>query len=117
MEPVSRRRNVSEELLERANTKGSFSGTFAALMTVSGVLTTVAMLANSVPILIGAMVVAPAFAPLARIVVTIAAGETRQALHAVATALGVNVLAIVGTGLLVIAIARPVDARPAVDGG
>lgn len=96
---MSRRRNVSEELLERANTQGSFDSTFAALMSVSGVLTAVAMLANSIPILIGAMVVAPAYNPLARFVVTIAAGERRQALRAFATTMAGLTLAVAAASL------------------
>ncbi|MGB3788829.1 MAG: DUF389 domain-containing protein [Phormidesmis sp.] len=42
-----------------------FSASYILLMTTAGVLSAVALLTNSVPVLIGSMVIAPAFPPLA----------------------------------------------------
>ncbi len=42
-----------------------FSVSYILLMTTAGVLSAVALLTNSVPVLIGSMVIAPAFPPLA----------------------------------------------------
>jgi uncharacterized hydrophobic protein (TIGR00271 family) len=53
-------------------------------MGTSGVLAAVALLANSVPVLMGAMIVAPALPPLALVAIAIVAGEARLALRGIA---------------------------------
>lgn len=57
------------------------------LMGLSGVLASVALLTNSVPVLIGAMLVAPAFPPLALLALTLVLGRWSQAMHALAVVL------------------------------
>jgi uncharacterized hydrophobic protein (TIGR00271 family) len=72
---------VSEPLLSQIVAEARLSGAFVLFMSMSGVLSTVALLTNSVPVLIGAMVVAPAFAPLGLVAFGVAAGRLRTALR------------------------------------
>ena len=60
-----RRRPVNEETVHRVAEQATFDTTYVVFMVAAGVLSAVALLTSSVPVLIGAMVVAPALAPLA----------------------------------------------------
>ncbi len=56
---MAERQNVSNELILELAGKGQFTTSFVILMGVAGILTAVAFLTNSIPVLIGAMVIAP----------------------------------------------------------
>lgn len=64
------------------------------LMGLSGVLAAVALLTDSVPVLIGAMLVAPAFPPLALLALALVLGRWAMARHAL-------VVVVVGLGIAV----------------
>ncbi|MGK7395756.1 MAG: DUF389 domain-containing protein [Candidatus Cyclobacteriaceae bacterium M3_2C_046] len=55
---------INNEILNNLANQTSFSKSYVALMATSGILAAVSLLTNSVPVLIGSMVVAPALAPL-----------------------------------------------------
>jgi uncharacterized hydrophobic protein (TIGR00271 family) len=63
------------------------SGSYLSFMAMAGILAAVALLTNSVPILIGAMIVAPAFAPLALVAFASVGRQPRQALRGAGVAL------------------------------
>jgi uncharacterized hydrophobic protein (TIGR00271 family) len=54
---------------------------YLVFMAMSGVLAGVALLTNSVPVLVGSMVIAPALAPLALVAFALVAGQPRLALR------------------------------------
>lgn len=60
---MSTRASLAEKC-ENADERVALDASYLVLMTMAGVLAAVALLTNSVPLLIGAMVVAPALAPL-----------------------------------------------------
>ena len=66
---------VSSQTLEHVEQQAEFGVIYMVLMAAGGVLAAVALLTNSVPILVGSMVVAPAFPPLALIAFALAAGR------------------------------------------
>lgn len=57
------------------------------LMALAGILAAVGLLTNSVPVLIGAMLIAPAYAPLALLPIALVLGRWRLALHSLEVAL------------------------------
>jgi uncharacterized hydrophobic protein (TIGR00271 family) len=63
---------------------------------VAGVLTAIAFLTNSIPILIGAMVIAPALPPLALAIFSFAGGQPKLAIRAIVTILLGVVVAVAG---------------------
>ena len=69
---MSSRQVVSKETLEHVTQQAEFSTVYSVLMATGGVLAAVALLTNSIPILVGSMVVAPAFPPLALIAFALA---------------------------------------------
>jgi uncharacterized hydrophobic protein (TIGR00271 family) len=82
------------QTLDRLQRDAVISPYNMTLMGLSGVLVSVALLTDSVPVLIGAMLVAPAFPPLALLALTLVLGRwatARYALLAVATGLGIAV--------------------------
>lgn len=79
---------VSSEMLQQVSKKAEFSASFVVLMAMAGVLAAVALLTNSVPVLIGAMVIAPAFGPLALISVALVSRKPRLAFHGLWVAIG-----------------------------
>lgn len=56
------------------------------LMALAGILAAVGLLTNSVPVLIGAMLIAPAYAPLALLPIALVLGRWPLALHALMVA-------------------------------
>ncbi|WP_162056444.1 DUF389 domain-containing protein [Pontibacter pamirensis] len=64
---VKIRKFVSGETVLRIAKQAEFSMSYLVFMAMAGILAAVALLTSSVPILIGSMVIAPAFAPLALI--------------------------------------------------
>lgn len=83
---MTSRRNISQEHLLHVARKAELTASYVVFMCTSGVLASVAMLTNSVPVLIGAMVVAPAFPPLALVAFAVVAGQWRLALRGLGTA-------------------------------
>ncbi|MEL6902329.1 MAG: DUF389 domain-containing protein, partial [Cyanobacteria bacterium J06606_4] len=65
-----------QHIAERSEADGSY----LVLMAVSGVLAAVAMLTDSVPVLIGSMIIAPALPPLTLISYAIVARQPRMML-------------------------------------
>lgn len=62
-------------MLEHVAKEAAFSTAYSVLMAAAGVLAAVSLLTNSVPILVGAMVVAPAFNPLALVAFALVARQ------------------------------------------
>lgn len=56
---------LTQEILDSVAAQAALTPSYLLYMTASGVLAAVALLSDSVPILVGSMVVAPALAPLA----------------------------------------------------
>ncbi|MFC4552482.1 MULTISPECIES: DUF389 domain-containing protein [Halorussus] len=67
------------EKCENLNEQVGLDTSYLVLMTMSGVLAGVALLTNSIPILIGAMVVAPALTPLELVSAGLAANRLNRA--------------------------------------
>lgn len=77
---------VSSETVEQVARQAALTRTYLVLIAMAGVLAAVALLTNSVPILIGAMVVAPALGPLALIAFALVGHRPRLALRGLWTA-------------------------------
>jgi uncharacterized hydrophobic protein (TIGR00271 family) len=77
---------VSSATVEEVARQAELTSTYLVLMTMAGVLAAVALLTNSVPILIGAMVVAPALGPLALIAFALVGRQPQLALRGFWTA-------------------------------
>lgn len=58
---------VSPDAVERVAELSELTASYMTLMVTAGILSAVSMLTNSVPVLIGSMVIAPALSPLALI--------------------------------------------------
>jgi uncharacterized hydrophobic protein (TIGR00271 family) len=99
-----RRQNVNNEVILRLYNEGKLTSTYLTLMVLAGILTTVAVLTNSVPVLIGAMVIAPALPPIALAIFGFAGGQPRMAIRGLGTAglgFGVAILgAVLATWIL-----------------
>lgn len=76
-----------DEALGRVAGQAAFTPSYAVFMATSGVLAAVGLLANSVPVLVGAMVVAPALAPVALVAFGLVAGDRMLAVRGLAVAL------------------------------
>lgn len=70
------------------------SPSYLVFMAIAGVLAAVALLTDSIPVLIGAMIVAPAYPPLALVSLALAAGQPRVALRGLGCAASGIVLAV-----------------------
>ena len=68
--------------------QATLSASYLVFMATAGVLAAVALLTNSVPVLVGSMVVAPALAPLALISFALVGRKPRLALRGLGVALG-----------------------------
>lgn len=93
------RQVVSNDLIFYVRKEAEFSLSYVAFMALSGILSAVALLTNSVPVLIGAMVVAPAFPPLALVALGIAGGQPKLAWYGAKIGL-LGILLAVGTAML-----------------
>ena len=78
---------ISPKTLHKVAQQAELTASYLLFMGMAGVLAAIAMLTNSVPILIGAMVVAPALPPLALVSFAIVARKPRLALRGFFTAL------------------------------
>jgi len=73
---------VDDRLVRTVLTEAQFDYAYYTFMLLSGVLAAVAFLVDSVPLLLGAMIVAPAYSPLAAISFALAGGYPRLAVRA-----------------------------------
>jgi uncharacterized hydrophobic protein (TIGR00271 family) len=81
---------IDDQTLRHVTEQAELTPSYLTFMAMAGVLAGVALLSNSVPILIGAMVIAPALAPLALVAFALTGGQARLA----ARGLGVGLLGI-----------------------
>lgn len=89
---MTERFGPDRETLDRVAEQASLDAVYVVFMASAGVLAAVGLLANSVPILVGAMVVAPALAPLALVAFALVAGDTKLALRGLGVgALGLGI--------------------------
>lgn len=99
------------ETCENVNERVALDTSYLVLMTMSGVLAGVALLTNSIPMLVGAMVVAPALTPLELVSAGLAANRLNRAGYGVWVAfvglLAATVGAVVTTAILNIAVLPP----------
>lgn len=86
---------VDDETIETTAAQVQLSGSYLLYMSSAGVLASVALLSNSVPILIGAMVVAPLMPPLAMVAFALIARRRGEAGRALGVALVGLILAFV----------------------
>lgn len=85
---------VNDHLVRTVINDARFDYAYYTFMSLSGVLAAVAFLADSVPLLLGAMIVAPAYPPIAAISFALAGGYPRLAGRAAAGLLLGLVLAV-----------------------
>lgn len=90
---------VDQDTVARAASQVKLSGTFGLYMSASGVLASVALLSNSVPILIGSMIVAPLMPPLALVPFALVARRRGEAARGAYVAVGGLVLAFIASWL------------------
>lgn len=83
---MTERFGPEQDTLDRVAEQASLDAAYVIFMASAGVLAAVGLLANSVPILVGAMVVAPALAPLALVAFALVAGDNRLALRGLGVA-------------------------------
>lgn len=73
------KRAVNEDTIRRVAEQATFGTTYVMFMVGAGVLSAVALLTNSVPVLIGSMVVAPVLAPVALVAFALVGRRPRAA--------------------------------------
>ncbi len=78
---------VSSETIQYVAELSEFSASYIVLMATAGVLSAIALLTNSVPVLIGSMVIAPALPPLALISFSVVSRQPRLALEGTISAM------------------------------
>lgn len=86
---------ITGETIDNTASEVQLSPTYVLYMASSGVLASVALLSNSVPILIGSMIIAPLMAPLALVAFALVAGRRSQAARGLGVALAGLALAFV----------------------
>ena len=86
--PVSDKPNgiVSQRTIQKVTQQAQLTTSYLVFMATSGVLAAVALLTNSVPILIGSMVIAPALPPLGLVSIALVAKKPKLALKGLKTA-------------------------------
>ena len=77
---------VSDRTVEKINKPAQLTSSYLVFMAMAGVLAAVALLTNSIPILIGSMVIAPALPPLGLISLAIVVKKPRLAFAGLKTA-------------------------------
>ena len=77
---------VSTRTIEKVSKQARLTSSYLVFMATAGVLAAVALLTNSVPILIGSMVIAPALPPLGLVSLAIVAKKPKLALTGLKTA-------------------------------
>jgi len=83
---MNRRKNIRDDILFDVARKADLNFTFLVFMGTSGILTTTALVTNSVPVLIGAMVIAPIMPPLQLVAFALVGGRWRLAMRGLGTA-------------------------------
>lgn len=78
---------VASETVQYVAELSEFNASYIVLMATAGVLSAIALLTNSVPVLIGSMVIAPALPPLALISFSVVNRQPRLALEGTMSAL------------------------------
>lgn len=86
---------ISDEQLRAVAGQAKPTMTYAVLMSMSGVLAAVALLTDSVPILVGSMVIAPALSPLGLVAFATVRGNVRLVLQGLSVSAMGFVLAII----------------------
>lgn len=84
---MSRHQNISNELIFKVSQQAQLSKDFLVLMALSGVLAAVAFASSSIPVLLGAMIVAPVMSPLALFIFAFCGGQPKLAWRGLGTAL------------------------------
>ena len=77
---------VSDRTIQKITEQAELSTSYLVFMAMAGVLAAVALLTNSVPILIGSMVIAPALPPLGLVSLAIVVRKPQLALKGLTTA-------------------------------
>ena len=77
---------VSQRTIKKVAQQAQLSTSYLVFMAMSGVLAAIALLTNSVPILIGSMVIAPALPPLGLVSLALVAKKPKLALEGLKTA-------------------------------
>ncbi len=105
---------VDSQTVQRVVQLSEFNISYVVLMATSGILSAIALLTNSIPILIGSMVIAPALPPLALISLGAVNRQPKLALEgAISALLGISIsmaAAIVVTWILNVAGVLPDEA-------
>ncbi len=83
----SRLKIVAPETVQHVAELSEFNASYIVLMATAGVLSAIALLTNSVPVLIGSMVIAPALPPLALISFSVVNRQPRLALEGTISAI------------------------------
>ena len=78
---------ISDRTIEKVAREAQLSASYLIFTAMSGILAAVALLTNSVPILIGSMVIAPALPPLGLVSLGIVAKRFKLALKGITTAI------------------------------
>ena len=78
---------VDSKTVQRVVELSEFNGAYITLMATAGILSAVALLTNSIPVLIGSMVIAPALPPLSLISFSIVNRDAKLAIDGTISAL------------------------------
>ncbi len=78
---------ISDRTIEKVSKQAQLTRSYLVFMAMAGILAAVALLANSIPILIGSMVIAPALPPLGLVFLALVAKKPRLAFKGLITAL------------------------------
>lgn len=83
---MANRRAIDNETVDRLARDAALTPDYLLLMAISGVLSAVALLTNSVPLLLGAMIIAPVLSPLALVSFALVGDRPRLALSGILVA-------------------------------
>ncbi len=89
------RRTISHEIVKQVADQAAMTPAYLVFMAMAGILAAIALLTNSVPILVGSMIIAPALPPLALVAFALIRGQLRLALRG----LGIGLLGILLAGV------------------
>ncbi len=82
----SHKPKVSDRTIEKVSKQASLTASYLVFMATAGVLAAVALLTNSIPILIGSMVIAPALPPLGLVSLAIVVKKPKLIMTGLTTA-------------------------------
>ncbi len=77
---------ISDRTIDKVSKQAQLTSSYLVFMAMAGILAAVALLTNSIPILIGSMVIAPALPPLGLVSLAVVAKKPRLALEGLKTA-------------------------------